>query len=101
MQAIRHGPAHDHLARAEGFEAWLEVNHAGHDGVWLEIAKRGASQRSITYDEAVDLALCYGWIDGQKRPSDEHHWHQRFTPRTRARRIAKYLDMVARGDAIK
>lgn len=74
------------FACAEEFETWLEANHESHNGVWLEIAKRGAPRRSITYDEAVDLALCHGWIDGQKRSSDEHHWLQRFTRRTRQSR---------------
>lgn len=74
------------FATADEFEAWLEVNHQSHDGIWLEIAKKGAPQRSITYGEAVDVALCYGWIDGQKAASDEHHWLQRFTRRTRQSR---------------
>lgn len=74
------------FASAAEFEAWLELNHEHHEGIWLEIAKKGAPERSITYSEAVDLALCYGWIDGRKAASDEHHWLQRFTPRTRRSR---------------
>jgi len=69
------------FATAGEFEAWLEENHQTHDGIWLEIAKKGAPECSITYGEAVDLALCFGWIDGQKAASDEHHWLQRFTRR--------------------
>jgi uncharacterized protein YdeI (YjbR/CyaY-like superfamily) len=74
------------FAAAHEFEAWLEINHERHDEIWLKIAKKGAPQRSITYADAVDLALCYGWIDGQKAASDQHHWLQRFTRRTRQSR---------------
>jgi uncharacterized protein YdeI (YjbR/CyaY-like superfamily) len=62
-------------------ESWLEENHAGHDGVWLKIAKKGAPEPSVTYAEALDLALCFGWIDSQKRGLDDSHFLQRFTPR--------------------
>ncbi len=62
-------------------EAWLEVNGGESEGVWLKIAKKGAPVPSVTYDEAVELALCFGWIDSQKRGFDETHFLQRFTPR--------------------
>ena len=62
-------------------EAWLEDNAAESDGLWLKIAKKGAPVPSVTYDEAVELALCFGWIDSQKRGLDETHFLQRFTPR--------------------
>jgi len=62
-------------------EAWLEENGHSCDGVWLKIAKKGAEERSITYAEALDLALCFGWIDSQKRGFDETYFLQRFTPR--------------------
>jgi uncharacterized protein YdeI (YjbR/CyaY-like superfamily) len=62
-------------------ETWLNKNHAGSNGVWLCIKKKGATERSPTYAEALDVALCYGWIDGQKRSHDESTWLQRFTPR--------------------
>ncbi len=62
-------------------EAWLEENHAGCDGIWLKIAKKGAPEPSVTYAEALELALCFGWIDSQKRGHDETHFLQRFTPR--------------------
>jgi uncharacterized protein YdeI (YjbR/CyaY-like superfamily) len=68
------------------FEAWLEANYGSHDGIWLKIAKKDAQLPSVTYAEAVDLALCYGWIDGQKAAYDECHWLQRFTRRTRQSR---------------
>lgn len=63
------------------FEAWLEENHASSQGLWLKIAKKGAPKPSVTYAEALELALCFGWIDSQKRGFDETHFLQRFTPR--------------------
>ena len=71
---------------AKAFEAWLKKHHATSDGLWLQIAKKGADQPSVTYPEAVEIALCWGWIDGQKKGLDEQHFLQRFTPR-RARSI--------------
>jgi len=62
-------------------EAWLEENHASSQGLWLKIAKKGAPEPSVTYAEALELALCFGWIDSQKRGFDETHFLQRFTPR--------------------
>jgi len=62
-------------------EAWLEENHATSRGVWLKIAKKGAGEASVTYAEALELALCFGWIDSQKRGFNETHFLQRFTPR--------------------
>lgn len=71
---------------AKAFEAWLKRHHARSDGLWLQIAKRGADEPSVTYPEAVEIALCWGWIDGQKKGLDDQHFLQRFTPR-RARSI--------------
>jgi uncharacterized protein YdeI (YjbR/CyaY-like superfamily) len=62
-------------------EAWLERSHAESEGIWLKIAKKGAPEPSVTYAEALELALCFGWIDSQKRGFDETHFLQRFTPR--------------------
>jgi uncharacterized protein YdeI (YjbR/CyaY-like superfamily) len=62
-------------------EAWLEANHAESEGVWLKIAKKGVEPPSVTYGEALEVALCFGWIDSQKRGHDESHFLQRFTPR--------------------
>ncbi|HET7446135.1 MAG TPA: YdeI/OmpD-associated family protein [Solirubrobacterales bacterium] len=62
-------------------EAWLEDNHVESDGIWLKIAKKGAEEPSVTYAEALELALCFGWIDSQKRGHDDQHFLQRFTPR--------------------
>jgi uncharacterized protein YdeI (YjbR/CyaY-like superfamily) len=62
-------------------EEWLEANAAASPGLWLKIAKKGAPEPSVTYAEALELALCFGWIDSQKRGHDETHFLQRFTPR--------------------
>jgi len=62
-------------------EAWLEENHDISEGIWLKIAKKGSGERTVTYAEALELALCFGWIDSQKRSLDETHFLQRFTPR--------------------
>ena len=71
---------------AAAFESWLKQHHASADGLWLRMAKRGAREPSVTYLEAVEIALCWGWIDGQKKGLDDQHFLQRFTPR-RARSI--------------
>jgi uncharacterized protein YdeI (YjbR/CyaY-like superfamily) len=63
------------------WEAWLEAHHADSPGVWLQIAKAGAGVASATYAQALEVALCYGWIDGQKAALDERFWRQKFTPR--------------------
>ena len=62
-------------------EAWLEERHATSQGIWLKIAKKESGVKSVTYYEALELALCFGWIDSQKRRFDEKHFLQRFTPR--------------------
>ena len=64
------------------WEVWLERNH-GTAGIWLKLAKKGAGVPSVSYQEAVDSALCYGWIDGQAKSLDDRYYLQRFTPRTR------------------
>jgi uncharacterized protein YdeI (YjbR/CyaY-like superfamily) len=69
------------FASKKDFEAWLEGNHAGAEGLWLKIAKKGSGVESVDYDEALELALCFGWIDSQKRGFDEAFFLQRFTPR--------------------
>jgi uncharacterized protein YdeI (YjbR/CyaY-like superfamily) len=60
---------------------WLNQHHAVSDGIWLRLAKKASSLKSVTYDEALEGALCYGWIDGQKKAFDADSWIQRFTPR--------------------
>lgn len=69
------------FATAADWERWLEAEHARADGVWLRLAKKGAALQTHTYAEALDVALCWGWIDGLKRAHDDEAWLQRFTPR--------------------
>lgn len=71
------------FASQREWEDWLGENHAASKGVWLKIAKKDAGIDTVFYPEAVDSALCYGWIDGQKGSFDERFWLQRFTPRGR------------------
>lgn len=63
------------------WSAWLEQRHATSKGVWLRLAKKGSEQESISFIEALDIALCYGWVDQQKQRDDDDWWLQRFTPR--------------------
>ena len=65
----------------EVWETWLEKHHMTSDGLWLKIAKKGSGIETISYAEALEVALCYGWIDGQKASFDEDYWLQKFTPR--------------------
>ena len=69
------------FASRDAWEAWLEGQHARSDGLWLKFAKKGSGIETVTYDQAVEIALCYGWIDGQVRRFDEDYYLQRFTPR--------------------
>jgi len=69
------------FASREAWEAWLEEQHAVSQGVWLKIAKKGSGIESVTFAEALDVVLCYGWIDSQADKFDGDYWLQRFTPR--------------------
>jgi len=60
---------------------WLEKEHANCPGIWMRIAKKSAGEPSVQYPEALDVALCFGWIDGQKKSIDENYWLQKWTPR--------------------
>jgi uncharacterized protein YdeI (YjbR/CyaY-like superfamily) len=66
---------------AKAWESWLAKNHKAAGGIWMRMAKKASGIKSITYPEAVEVALCYGWIDGLKRPESATTWLQRFTPR--------------------
>jgi uncharacterized protein YdeI (YjbR/CyaY-like superfamily) len=87
----------------QAWESWLETNHRTENvGVFLKISKKGCAVPSVTYDEAVDTALCFGWIDGQRKSYDESHFIQRFTPRRKAsiwskRNVDKVAVLVAAG----
>jgi uncharacterized protein YdeI (YjbR/CyaY-like superfamily) len=69
------------FASPAAFEAWLEANHASSDGIWLRFAKKGTSVQTVVYAEALEVALCFGWIDGQVKKIDETYYKQRWTPR--------------------
>ena len=69
------------FASREAWETWLEERHAASDGLWLKIAKKGSGIETVTFVEALDIALCYGWIDSQRGKFDERFYLQRFTPR--------------------
>jgi uncharacterized protein YdeI (YjbR/CyaY-like superfamily) len=99
--------AADELATI-GFESqrqwadWLARHHAESKGIWMKIAKKGGDRQSVTYPEAVEEALCYGWIDGQKRQLDEQFWLQKFTPRGKRSVWSKInrdkaLELIANG----
>lgn len=63
------------------WKKWLDRNHTTSAGVWIHFAKKASGIRSVTYAEALDIALCYGWIDSQKKGHDEKTFLQKFTPR--------------------
>ena len=65
----------------QDWAAWLDKNHRTSTGLWLRLAKKSSDLTSITYKEALEVALCYGWIDGQKKPESDAAWLQRFLPR--------------------
>ena len=77
------------FADAGAWESWLAQQHASSPGVWLKIAKKGSGATGVSYPEALEVALCYGWIDGQKGALDDEYWLQRFTPRKPGSRWSK------------
>jgi uncharacterized protein YdeI (YjbR/CyaY-like superfamily) len=79
---------------------WLRKNHAKSPGVWLKLAKKTSGSQSVSYAEALEIALCYGWIDGQKKSYDESFWLQKFTPRG-AKSIWSKINKAKAGELIK
>jgi uncharacterized protein YdeI (YjbR/CyaY-like superfamily) len=69
------------FADAGQWEAWLAANHDTKPGVWIKIAKKGSSKASVKLAEALDAALCYGWIDSRRKGLDQDHYLQRYSPR--------------------
>jgi uncharacterized protein YdeI (YjbR/CyaY-like superfamily) len=63
------------------FETWLEENHALSNGLWIKMAKKESGHTSVNHPQALDVALCFGWIDGQRLPFDGEYFLQKFTPR--------------------
>ena len=90
------------FASRDAGAAWLEEQHATSDGLWLKFAKKGSGVTTVTYAEAVELGLMYGWIDGQTKRFDERYFLQRFTPRRARSRWskinrAKATELIERG----
>ena len=69
------------FATQDSWRTWLAKNHSSVDGVWIKFAKKSSGKKSVNYQEAVEVALCYGWIDGKVQRIDEDYYRQRFTPR--------------------
>jgi uncharacterized protein YdeI (YjbR/CyaY-like superfamily) len=78
-----------HFESREAWDQWLELHHSTAPEAWVKIAKKASNIPSVSYDEAVEVALCYGWIDGQMRSLDSDFYVQRFTPRSRRSRWSK------------
>lgn len=79
------------------FEKWLAKNHARETELWLKLHKKGSGLASVTNSEAIDVALCWGWIDGVRLPFDERSFLQRFSPRSKRSIWSKLnLERVAR-----
>lgn len=90
------------FASRAAFAAWLREHDASERGVWIKIAKKATGIATVTHHEALDVALCHGWIDGQRLGFDDRFFLQRFTPRTRASRWSqinrdKVLALIADG----
>ncbi len=90
------------LPDRQGWESWLEKNHLSSSGVWLKLSKKGAARETVKQAEAIEMALCFGWIDGQVGRVDESFYRQRFTPRRPRSKWSqlncrKALDLIDRG----
>jgi uncharacterized protein YdeI (YjbR/CyaY-like superfamily) len=89
------------FASVSAWETWL-LEHHDQAGVWIKMAKKASGIPSITHDEALEVALCYGWIDGQRNSYDDNYFLQKFTPRCRKsnwskRNIAKVARLTEEG----
>ena len=96
-----------HFESAHAWDVWLAANHVSSPGVWLMIAKKGSGVPSVDYSQALDVALCFGWIDGQKDSHKSAFWLQRFTPRrpastvmARPRSAVLQADHVGSGEEV-
>lgn len=69
------------FASQDAWEQWLDTYHERSQGIWVKIAKKDSAVTTVSYSEALEVALCYGWIDGQKKSYDQDRWLQKFTPR--------------------
>jgi uncharacterized protein YdeI (YjbR/CyaY-like superfamily) len=102
MAANDDAPILPFASRAD-WAAWMDAHHAEHDAVWLKFAKKASGIPTVTYDEALEVALCYGWIDGLVRSFDGDFYLQRWTPRRRRSKWSKInreraLALIERGE---
>lgn len=102
MSAERTEPVIAFSSPAE-WRSWLDELHDTSTGLWLRIAKKGSGIDTVSYAEALEVALCYGWIDGQKDKYDDDYWLQRFTPRKPRSKWSKInrekaTELIARGE---
>ncbi len=91
-----------YFADPDGFRAWLEEHHAARDALWVGYWKKATGKPSMTWEESVDVALCFGWIDGIRRSVDDEAYTIRFTPRRKGsiwsrRNVERYAVMLAEG----
>jgi uncharacterized protein YdeI (YjbR/CyaY-like superfamily) len=91
------------FASRKEWAGWLADNHESSSGLWLKLAKKGSGIESVSQPEAVEVALCYGWIDSQARSFDDEYWLQRMGPRTARSKWsqinrARALELIERGD---
>ena len=89
----------------KAWEAWLSKHHNTSGGLWLRLARKSAGLKSVTHAEALEVALSYGWIDGQRKGLDEQYWLQRFArnvqkAETRRKRIEQLVDMLERREKL-
>lgn len=84
---------------------WLARNHSKSNGIWMRLYKKAAAEMTINHAEALDMALCYGWIDGQAKTHDEKSWLQKFTPRRAkslwSKRNREYIERLISEDKMK
>jgi uncharacterized protein YdeI (YjbR/CyaY-like superfamily) len=101
--AVKQGLPIVAFASREAWAAWLADQHETSSGAWLKIARKGAAIDSVSYAQALEVALCYGWIDGQKAAFDDEYWLQRFTPRKASSKWSrinrdKAAELIDRGE---
>lgn len=87
---------------SEAWEQWLGINHTDETGVWIKVARKGSGIPSVSPPEALDICLCYGWIDGQRRSLDDTYYLQKYTPRRKRSlwskvNIEKVTTLIAAG----
>ena len=93
------------FASASAWEKWLAANYTKDEGIWLRIFNKASGKKTVTYAEALDDALCYGWIDGQKKKFDSDSWIQKFTPRRKgsiwSKRNIEHIERLTKENRMK